>query len=50
LAIAGLVSNADLDLPRTANEVVPLILTSHGIEVWYKFDASKENIVAQVIC
>ena len=28
---------------------VPMILTPHGIEVWYKFDARKEDIIAQVI-
>jgi len=49
LAVGRLIWNADLNFTRPADDVVPLILASHCIEIGYEFNAAHENVVSKII-
>lgn len=45
-----LVGDPNLNLARTSEKVIPLILVAHFVKIGDKFSTTKKDIVAQVVC
>lgn len=43
--VCGLICHANLDLPCSTNNVVPLILRAQALKVWGKLDTAQEDII-----
>jgi hypothetical protein len=50
LSVARLICHSNLDFASSPNDLVPLILTAHSIEVGNEFDSAQEYVIAKVIC
>jgi hypothetical protein len=44
-----LIRYPDLDFTRATYDIIPLVVGTPVFEIWYEFDATHEDVVAEII-